>query len=111
MPNPHIDYHECLGDYEELINDAIIQNDYIYAISQCIASCYSLSFHDYTVMSKFMENIYGIREGKNNCLELPDGTVTNPVSAIKWLKKQKAEQSSEEVNNNEQSNQTDGSNS
>lgn len=111
MPNPHIDYHACLGNYEQIINEAVLQNDYVYAISQCIASCYSLSFHDYTVMSEFMENIYGVHGDKNNCLELPDGTVTNPVSAIRWLKKQKAEQSSEEVNDNEQSNQTDGSNS
>lgn len=99
MPNPHIDYHNCLGNYRPLIIEALRANEYIGAISQCIASCKSLNFSDSTVMSEFMTNIYGFPSHtvNNKCIELPDGRVVRPKEAIEWLK----EQGTEEVKSEE----------
>lgn len=88
-PNPHIDRFTCLGDYSKTINQALQRRDYIGAIEQCIASCKSLNFADSAVFSEFMRRLYGIGgfSGNMNCIELPDGTVTNAKGAIAWLKR------------------------
>ena len=90
MPNPHIYYHSCMGDYESKVNTMLARNDYVSAIEQCVASAKSLNFGDHTVMCKFMEVITGARELNNKCIELPDGRVVNPKEAIKWLEEQEA---------------------
>ena len=90
MPNPHIYYHSCMGDYDSKVNTMLARNDYVSAIEQCVASAKSLNFGDHTVMCKFMEVITGARELNNKCIELPDGRVVNPKEAIKWLEEQEA---------------------
>ena len=93
MPNPHIDYYHCLGGYQKLINEMLADNNYIGAITQCIASCQSINFHDSPVMENFMRNIYGIptHTVTNHCIELPNGEVVDPSGAIEWLKAQEQE--------------------
>lgn len=89
-PNPHTDIFGCMGDYESIINDMILDGDYIGAVEQCVASCKSLNFGDSTVMKEFMRRIYGAdNTGANmTCIELPDGTVVNPRKAIEYLRKE-----------------------
>lgn len=93
MPNTHIDSYACLGNYEREINMLLAEHNYIGAIDQCIASCKSLNFADYTVMSKFMEYICGRDCGVNTrCIELPDGSVVTPKAAIEYLRRQNGEE-------------------
>ena len=109
MPNPHIDYHSCMGGYQRVINEMLVTNDYIGAITQCIASCQSLNFGDYTVMRDFMRNIYGFpgHTVNNRCIELPDGSVATPKDAIAWLKKQQSNTTEPEVTEGEEGEETD----
>ena len=85
MPNPHLHYYGCLGNYRSIINDMLVNNDYVGAITQCIASCKSLNLADTPVMERFMHNMY---ENDVRCINLPDGSVATPTEAITWLKSQ-----------------------
>ncbi len=89
-PNPHIDKYRCLGNYERQINSLLLNNNYIGAIEQCIASCKSLNFADSTVMQEFMLRVYGLSDERVNmkCIELPDGAVVTPKEAVVYLKQQ-----------------------
>lgn len=82
MPNPHIDEYACLGQYNMAINDCLVNNDYIGAIAQCIASCKSLNFADSAVMDKFAEIFFS---SKGQFLELPDGAMASVGEAIEFL--------------------------
>ena len=96
MQNPHIQLYRCLGSYESKINQFVAENDYIGAVSQCVASCKSINFGDSTVMNRFMRSFYGADNSLNNrCIELPDGSVVAPKEAIKWLKEQQEEENNE----------------
>lgn len=90
MPNPHINIHSCLGNYQRTINNILKDKNYIGAVEQCIASCKSLNFGDSIVMQEFMDELYGInnRGDSDVFIELPDGTMVNPKDAVKWLKEQ-----------------------
>lgn len=85
MPNPHIHYHSCLGDYRPIINEMLLNGNYVGCVEQCCASSRSLNFGDGIVMGEFMRNMYS-RECMP-CIELPDGSVVTPRDAIKWLKR------------------------
>lgn len=89
MPNPHINRYNCLGDYEHRINEAIMNGDYVGAVSTCVSSAYSLNWSDYTVMDYFYNQIGDNRGGK--CIELPDGSRVTPKEAVEWIKKEGAE--------------------
>lgn len=82
MPNPHIYYHACLGNYNMAINELLTRHDYIGALEQCAASARSLNFGDSTVMSEFLKDL---RQNRYKCLELPDGRVVGTGEAITWL--------------------------
>lgn len=85
-PNPHIDGFECMGNYKAQINKLIKDNNYVMALEQCIASAQSLNFADSTVMSNFMQRVYGLVGANMTCFELPDGRVVDPKGAIDYLK-------------------------
>jgi len=82
LPNPHIDTYACLGQYIGIINNLLAKCEYIGALEQCIASCSSLNFGDWTVMSKFMQEMY---HNNDTFIELPDGTMVSPEDAVKFL--------------------------
>lgn len=92
-PNTHIDRYGCMGDYTRIINELLMDRNYIGAIDQCIASTVSLNFSDICVMNEFMCRLYGISDSSVNirCIELPDGSVVNPKQAIEYLKAQEVE--------------------
>ena len=85
MPNPHTDEYACLGNYQRIINDALIKRDYITAVEQCVASCKSLNFGDSTVMEAFVGEVFGQRRRNNKCFELPDGKIVDPEGVIEYL--------------------------
>ena len=88
MPNPHIDRYECLGNHAREINSALEECDYIGAIEQCVASCKSLNWGDSTVMYTFINTLCGKEVYNDRCIELPDGSVVEPLEAIKWIEGQ-----------------------
>lgn len=96
-PNTHIDRYACMGNYQRIINDLLIDHDYIGAIEQCMASTISLNFSDSCVMEEFMRRMYGISDYNVNirCIELPDGKVVEPKEAIEYLKSQNAQEGEE----------------
>lgn len=96
MPNPHLHYYGCFGNYQRILNQLVGSNDYIGVIEQCIASCNTLNWSDSTVMDKFVRIMWGDSEISSSCIELPDGTVVDTVGAIKWLEEQEADEHEEE---------------
>lgn len=87
MPNTHINEYHCMGGYGQTINELLRRRDYIGAIEQCVASCKSLNWGDYTVMCKFMQILLS-NGNAPKCIELPSGEVVNAKDAIKWLEEQ-----------------------
>lgn len=104
LPNPHLYYYSCLGNYERQINECISNGDYVMAVQQCIASCKSLNFGDYAVMSKFMDMMYGTHYGEQNgqnrkCIELPTGEIVRPEDALVYLENIEKEEGSDGTEN------------
>lgn len=93
-PNTHIDRYRCMGDYQRMINELLVERNYIGAIEQCMASTVSLNFSDSCVMEEFMRRLYGISDYSVNirCIELPDGRVVEPKEAIEYLKSQETQE-------------------
>lgn len=87
MPNPHIQQYGCMGSYKQIINQQLLDGDYVGAIVQCEVSCNSLNWCDQTVMCAFMRTMY---RTTNACFELPDGKCVDQVEAVKWLKEKEA---------------------
>ena len=96
-PNTHIDRYHCMGNYERVINEMLMEHNYIGAIEQCMASTVSLNFSDGCVMEEFMRRMYGISDYSVNirCIELPDGKVVEPKEAIEYLKSQNTQEGEE----------------
>lgn len=85
LPNPHIQGYGCMGAYRKIINDLLLDGDYVGAVVQCEASCNSLNWGDYAVMGNFMDRMY---YDDTQCFELPDGSCVNQREAVKWLNEQ-----------------------
>lgn len=86
MPNSHIEYHGCLGNYRQTLTELVRSHEYIGAIEQCIASARSLSWNDISAQ-EFMKDFY--KEETPAFIELPDGHVVTTRKAIAWLKEEK----------------------
>lgn len=87
MPNPHIHYYACLGDYNASISERLQNGLYVGALEQCIASARSVNFAD-PAGERFIADMYNCNIA---CCELPDGTVTTTRGAIQYLKSLKEE--------------------
>lgn len=87
LPNPHLNRFGCIGTYRSIINECLQRNDYISAISQCLASVGSLNWSDSVVMREFVNNIKDRHAPA--CVELPDGKVVTPKEATEWIRAQK----------------------
>ena len=93
MANPHINRYGCIGNFDQVFEEAMIRGDYVYGIEQCIVSAKSLSLADSIVMREFMSSLYGYSNTEYindaiHCLETPDG-IMDYREAIVWLKSQK----------------------
>jgi hypothetical protein len=90
MPNPHIHYHGCLGNYEVPIVDGLQSGNYIGVVEQCAASARSLAFGDSTVLGEFFRDLYK-RDGKKY-LEDKSGKLCTVEEAVAWLASQSIEE-------------------
>ena len=85
LPNPHIQRYACTGAYSGVINDAIGNNDYCYALEQCIGSVRSINFGDIAVMRDFMRKLYSTENHTKKFIELPDGSRATIPEALAYL--------------------------
>lgn len=85
-PNPLSDVFSDIGGRASFIVEYLRRKDYIGALEQCVASCRSLDFGDIVVMGTFFDRVH---KNRGVFVELPDGTVCNPMEAIKWLKEKR----------------------
>ena len=85
-PNPHIHFFACMGDYTRYVNQFLRNNDYIGALTQCIASCQSLNLGDGAVMREFAKMIYGLDgQVSPRCFVMPDGQILTAKEAAAAL--------------------------
>lgn len=88
MPNPHLQYHSCLGSYRDAIRDALRNSNYIGAIEQCVASCQSINLAETgATFHPFMSNLCRA-SAKHKVLVDRDGKAYTPKEALKKLKEQ-----------------------
>lgn len=84
IPNPHLQYHACLGNHMPAIRTAIRENDMIKAIEQCIASAQSVNLAERgATFDPFMTDVF---KNKNKILIDNDGNEYTPREALNKLK-------------------------
>ena len=88
IPNPHLQYHNCLGNNQADIQEFMRKGNMIGAIMQCISSCMSINIHEVGPTFKpFCEELMSKR---TKVLELVDsGEQFTPAEAIAYLKEKK----------------------
>ena len=89
LPNPHIQYYACLGNYGAPMAEALQHGDYVSALMQCVSSAGSVNINEVVTMEKFLQDLFSPKAG--NVIEFPNGRTATPLRALEWLeKKQKA---------------------
>ena len=88
-PNQHIQYYACLGNNRRPIEQAMLNRDYVAAVSNCCASATNINFTEANTGTFFMQKICANDVGK--IIQMPDGTTATPLDAVKWLEEQDAE--------------------
>lgn len=87
IPNPHLHYHDCLGDHQRYISERLLEGDTIGAIEQCIASSKSINVGEDITVKYFLQDLF---TSKNKVIELSDGRNVTPSEALDWLNEQEA---------------------
>lgn len=82
LPNPHIHYFACLGNYAMYIDQALQNGDIIGAIEQCVASAKSLNLAESPTVRRFLNDMFNSRR---NIIRLPDGKDVTPEEALDYL--------------------------
>lgn len=95
LPNYHIERYSCLGGYRSVLNEMMVNHNYLGILEQCVVSCQSFNLMDSTVLDEFCKRFYA---ADMKCITLPDGTDVTPCDAVKWLKGTDADEKEEEEN-------------
>ncbi len=82
IPNPHIQYFACLGNYRSYIDRAIQEGNLVLAIEQCIASAKSLNLTEAHTTKYFLGELFN---SNHNVIQLPDGRDVTPAEALDYL--------------------------
>lgn len=82
IPNPHIHYFACLGNYAVYIDRALQKGDTIGAIEQCVASAKSLNLAEAPTVRKFLSDVFN---SHHKIIRLPDGRDVTPEEALDYL--------------------------
>lgn len=83
IPNPHLQYHNCLGNHRQFMNEALMRGDMIAAITQCMSSARSVNIGETVTMERFLRDLFN---SSKKIIEMPDGSSMTPVEALAWLK-------------------------
>ena len=86
IPNPHIFFHSCLGQYAGLIQEKLRAGDLIGAITTCNASTMSINVNESLTFRPFIEKLF---KHTGKVLETFDGKKMTVKEAIAWLKEAK----------------------
>ena len=86
VPNPHIQYHQCLGQYRGDMQEALSRSDFVGVISLCVASGLSLNVPESATCGRFVQDVTG---GSHKAVLLPDSEMVSYKAAVAWLKQQK----------------------
>lgn len=92
IPNPHLQYHACLGDHRRHIQEALRKGDIVRAVEQCVSSAKSINIGESASMTYFLPDVFNSKE---NIIELCDGSMSlTPEEALEYIKaiKKKEEQ-------------------
>ena len=103
IPNPHIFYHGCLGQYRGDMQEALAKSDFVGTISLCISSGLSLNIPESPTCGNFIRDI---TNGSQKAVLLPNGETVSYKKAVAWLKQQKGIEGGEPDG---ETNPTDGS--
>ena len=82
LPNPHIQFHGCIGGYAGRFQEYMRKRDYVGAIDQAAVSGRNLNFYDSAAISSLARELSG---SKLCCIEKPDGSLLTPLEAIHEL--------------------------
>lgn len=86
-PNPHLEFHHCLGGNGPKIQEALRKGDIILAIEQCIASAGSVNLAETSqTFGPMIRNWFTWTDRKMFVNE--DGLEMTASEALKWLKEQ-----------------------
>ena len=88
-PNQHIQYYGCLGNNAPYIRRAMLDRDYVAAVSNCCSSATNINLSEANTGTFFMQQICANDVGK--IIQMPDGSTVTPLDAVKWLEAQDAE--------------------
>lgn len=83
LPNPHLQNHNCLGDYRPRMREAVRTGDYIGAVGWCMASSKAINIAESASFRPFLRELF-----KRNCaavIQMPDGSSKTPEEAFNWL--------------------------
>lgn len=92
-PNQHIQHYACLGNNQTYIRKAMINRDYVAAVSNCCSSAANINLAEANTGTFFMQKICANDVGK--IIQMPDGSTATPLDAVKWLEAQDAEKQKE----------------
>lgn len=87
LPNPHLHYHNCLGNHMRYITERLGAGDIVGAIEQCVSSAKSINIGEGPTIRYFLKDLFSTHA---KIIELPDGTSVEPLEALKWLEKQES---------------------
>ena len=82
LPNQHTHHYGCLGGNERVIEQAMMEKDYVGVVAACIAAAANMGMGDITVGRHFAKEFF---QNRNKIFELPDGTLATPVEVLRWL--------------------------
>lgn len=84
IPNPHLQAHNCLGDYRPHMRAALTSGDIVTAVEQCIASAGSVNLDETVSSEHLIWDLFGAYSDRK-VIELPDGTECTPEEAYKYI--------------------------
>lgn len=82
LPNQHTHRYGCLGGNERVIEQAMMEKDYVGVVAACIAAAANMGMGDITVGRHFAKEFF---QNRYKIYELPDGTLATPEEALRWL--------------------------
>lgn len=89
LPNPHYDFHSCLGQNGPDIMNQLSKGDIVSAIEYCIAASKSVNIHE--MGPTFIPFINRLFSRNNKVIETYDGLSLTPGEAVEYLKKKVTE--------------------
>ena len=95
IPNPHHKYYNCWGDNQSNIVRALVDKDYITAITTAFAATSGLNIADTAVMEKFVGDELPYRYSETPCLK---DTATGEVITINTYRRRFEDNASNETN-------------